>query len=583
MTARGASPGPLSRQGSDVVVGGASVVEVVVLGTVVVVVVVGGRVVVVVGRVVVVVGTRVVLVDARVVVVVVDGTATALDVVPVVGVGRPSVLASLVVLVTSPASSAGGSSTLVTVTVEEGARSWRSVVGSVVLVGRSTCWPSTRAGPRSGVPPESTTSATAQAAATNQNHRPSRTSRTHRRYRQRPREGILTRCAPSRRPSGSGLGTLSTMGARPDEMVRSRPFRAGTFDFVVETSSAHLTEVVQQLFADYPTPDRTPSELTCFTLIQVNGSVWQLGQPIGVTVRSLPAALAILASEVNLGSLGADPTRLHLHASGAVKADGAVVMPAARDSGKTTTIVRLALRGWCVLSDETIAIDLEAHQVCGYAKPLSVKPGGLDHLPELTPHVVPRGGDPTADVLHVPMSAFGAKTTGAATPRLITALTRGPGEVPGYREVDAADMVVRLMADTLDAGRFGPGAVLSLARLAARSSCYEVMLGSPERTADLIEELFGLSTRDDAEPEALVDGSPRIPSHVVSVLIGDRAVLHDQTSGRILALDAPATKIWLALGRWSGGEAVDLDAPVESSFVEQLVALGLVVLRIEGG
>jgi hypothetical protein len=143
--------------------------------------------------------------------------------------------------------------------------------------------------------------------------------------------------------------------------------------------------------------------------------------------------------------------------------------------------------------------------------------------------------------------------------------------------------VVRLMADTLDAGRFGPGAVLSLARLAARSSCYEVMLGSPERTADLIEELFGLSTRDDAEPEALVDGSPRIPSHVVSVLIGDRAVLHDQTSGRILALDAPATKIWLALGRWSGGEAVDLDAPVESSFVEQLVALGLVVLRIEGG
>jgi len=61
----------------------------------------------------------------------------------------------------------------------------------------------------------------------------------------------------------------------------------------------------------------------------------------------------------------------------------------------------------------------------------------------------------------------------------------------------------------------------------------------------------------------------------VSVQIADRVVIHQQPEGHILALDQPATQVWLELGGWQTSEDVDLAAPVVAPFVEQLVGLGL--------
>jgi hypothetical protein len=63
----------------------------------------------------------------------------------------------------------------------------------VVVVERSTCVPSTSVAARSDLPrPASATIATAQAASTHQNHRPSRTRCTPRRYRAPSCDGDLT-------------------------------------------------------------------------------------------------------------------------------------------------------------------------------------------------------------------------------------------------------------------------------------------------------------------------------------------------------------------------------------------------------
>ncbi|MGH9085223.1 MAG: hypothetical protein ACRDYW_07190, partial [Acidimicrobiales bacterium] len=163
-------------------------------------------------------------------------------------------------------------------------------------------------------------------------------------------------------------------------------------------------------------------------------------------------------------------------------------------------------------------------------------------------------------------------------PGALVVLRRDPGAAPGVdpssRRLHPADAVVALMGETLDAGRFGRAAVLALARLAARSRCHEVVLGDPDRTADLLEALF-----DGEAPEALGvierSAAGRIEDNVVSVQIGDRLVAHEQPEGRIIALDPAATQIWLALGEWEHAE-IDLGGPVVAPFVDQLVAMGLV-------
>ena len=145
--------------------------------------------------------------------------------------------------------------------------------------------------------------------------------------------------------------------------------------------------------------------------------------------------------------------------------------------------------------------------------------------------------------------------------------------MPVSRPLHPADAVVGLMQETLDAERFGPTAV-RLATLAAASHCYEVWLGGPPDTAAVIEELFELAPVDPLDVRVLPESEATSPG-VVTVTIGDRAVVHDQGSGRIFALDAAATQIWEHVGGWCVDPAIDLEGPVVGPFVAQLRALGV--------
>ena len=74
-----------------------------------------------------------------------------------------------------------------------------------------------------------------------------------------------------------------------------------------------------------------------------------------------------------------------------------------------------------------------------------------------------------------------------------------------------------------------------------------------------------------------------VPPHVRSVLIDDRAVVHDTLGGHIIALDEAGTAIWRILHSdipdgWS------LDALLEHEsrkFMDQLVSVGLLAVEPE--
>jgi hypothetical protein len=361
----------------------------------------------------------------------------------------------------------------------------------------------------------------------------------------------------------------------------TRPFAAGAFVFTVTTDDDADRETVETLFQDVPRPPPTGAEPAAFTLQRegTRNAAWILGSPRSADRRTptLEAALSLLLSDVNLCALDAEPEYLHLHAAAAVQGGRAVVIAAARNTGKTTTVAHLVARGWRFVTDETVRLDDEANGIGGFPKPISIKPGGVDLLHHLDSWMIPAADDWAGTFRYVPLGASGAILATGGTAHLVVLLRQPPLPrpitEPRARLLHPADAVVALMQETLDAERFGPASA-RLAALAASTRCVELVIGSPVDTAAAIEALFALDPVDALDVRVL-PASEAFSTGVVSIAIGDRAVVHDTASGRIFALDAGGTRVWGNLGGWTADTGLDLQGPVVKPFLAELRALGV--------
>jgi hypothetical protein len=352
--------------------------------------------------------------------------------------------------------------------------------------------------------------------------------------------------------------------------------------FVVGSTEPALIHLAKELFCDLPEPRNAQGDIPCFMLTPsgTDAALYDItGPALGVlTGAPLAKALAWMVAGVNRSVLDLEPTRLHLHAAAAVKHDRAAILAAPRETGKTTTLARLVLAGWAFISDETVSIAASDEHVRGYPKPISIKPGSRPLLSELADNFLPPGDVGEDAVLHVSLGATGAEMRTEARPHLVALLRRSPrnrSHEHGSYALHPVDAVVRLMAETLDAGRFGPRAVHELARLAARCHCHEVIVSTPDGTVAEIEQLFARSAPDVLEVEELVGGE-RVEPNVVSLLIGDRVVIHGPPEGPILALDPAGSEVWLQIGGWQTTSHIDLRGPMVAPFVQQLIDLRLV-------
>jgi hypothetical protein len=372
------------------------------------------------------------------------------------------------------------------------------------------------------------------------------------------------------------------MGVTEGEHLTTRGFAVGSFEFEVVTSTDEDRTLVEALFHDVPA-STSPHGRTVFSVLR-DGSGWTISsQNLGrVSVPRLESALNLLMGEVNLGALDADPGCLHLHAALAIHDGRAAVIAAERNTGKTTTVAHLVGRGWAFVTDETVRVSDRTTALSGFPKPLSIKPGGHEHVPHLVPSLIPPLGDGPDDFRFVAMGATGAAVVEGGLPHLVILLRRPPigstASRPVAQQLHPADAVVALMQETLDAERYG-SAALRLAELTAGTHNYELITGTPTETTDAIEKLFR------AEPTgrlavSLLPPSDAFSRGVVSVAIGDRAVVHDTASGQIFALDAGATLVWRQLGGWDTEQQIDLQGPVIAPFVAQLEALGVLASTV---
>jgi hypothetical protein len=360
----------------------------------------------------------------------------------------------------------------------------------------------------------------------------------------------------------------------------SRAFAAGAFEFAVVTSDVDDHHVVEALFRDLPPPRSNRTDLAIFALNRTGGieDTWLVEGPFveDHAPSALRVALDRIVAAVNGGALEAESEHLHLHAAAAAIDERAVVLAGRWNTGKSTTIAHLVARGWGYVTDEAVRLADGTSRVAGFPKPVSVKAGGRHLLSHLEPWMIPVN-ESTDSSCFVPIGATGAAVVDGGDPHVVIVLRRtadadSAADSTAYR-LHAADAVVALMEETLDAPRFGRAAE-RLARLAAASHCFELEIGTPSNTVDTIEGLFGL---DPAEPleVSVLPKSEAFSAGVVSVAIGDRAVVHEVVSGVIFALDAGGTRVWKALGGWTDDDDIDVDGPAIKPFVAQLGALGV--------
>lgn len=358
----------------------------------------------------------------------------------------------------------------------------------------------------------------------------------------------------------------------------SSVFAVENLRFVVEAPDPVVRELLDEVFADLQ-QGQAPSEgaLTTFGLERDNGT-WLVRIPRGGRQRAstMSGALALLLAGVNISALDASSDRLHLHAAAVSRAGLGAVLAAARGTGKTTTAATLVARGWSFITDETVYLRPDDDRIRGTARPLSIKPHGSRHLAFLESHLRPRlaAGD---DFQFVSLGASGAEVVTAATPHVVVLLRRaatGPLATAVEHRLHPADTVVGLMEETLDSARYGAGALVRLAQLAARSHCARVLVGDPVSTAEAIERL---SDEGPVRPQRVHEHPPStaVAAGVVSVRIGDRAVVQHMPSGRLVALDEAGTRIWEHLGGWTPDGALDLHEESVGRFLDELRSLGL--------
>lgn len=180
-----------------------------------------------------------------------------------------------------------------------------------------------------------------------------------------------------------------------------------------------------------------------------------------------------------------------LHAGAVATENGAILLPAPADTGKSTLVAALLERGFDYLSDEVGVLDPVTGKAYPFPKHLHLDQDALEDFPGLEGRLADADGrsrGPFDRTVRPP--DLGAEVSG---PSRVGALIFMGGEREGPPRLSAvprAESVERLAANSFNLHRFRDRGVIFLSRVARDAPSFKIEGGSAAERAELISERF---------------------------------------------------------------------------------------------
>jgi hypothetical protein len=203
------------------------------------------------------------------------------------------------------------------------------------------------------------------------------------------------------------------------------------------------------------------------------------------------AAVAWLLWDMNRQAVDASSEHLLFHAGGVMAGDAGMLLPAPSGSGKSTLVAALVRAGLQYLSDEVVALTASGGQLLPYPKPLTLKRGSFELLPDLRPATGPDTARSVNRQWFVRMSDVRTGAIGqACRPRVVVVPRYVPGATTALRPLPPAEAFVALAVNTVNLDSHGTRGVQMLGDLVERCACYELEMSDLGAASNLVLELM---------------------------------------------------------------------------------------------
>jgi hypothetical protein len=177
-----------------------------------------------------------------------------------------------------------------------------------------------------------------------------------------------------------------------------------------------------------------------------------------------------------------------VHAAAAVWNGSAVLLAAAPESGKTTTVAGLVERaGFGYLTDEAVAIEQRTLLAQPYPKPLSIDRGSWGALA----HLRPAYGDPVTGQWQVAADSIRPGAVAAPAPiRFVVEPAYDPDTTTRLEPLARGAMLVKLADSTFEFQADPQRNLGVLAKVVEQADCYRLPISDLDEGVALISRLF---------------------------------------------------------------------------------------------
>lgn len=177
-----------------------------------------------------------------------------------------------------------------------------------------------------------------------------------------------------------------------------------------------------------------------------------------------------------------------VHAAGAMRGSGAVILVGGSGAGKSTLAAGLTRAGWRYLSDEAVGID-EHGNVHPYARPITLRPGSWPAFPEVARRLPDGHPRFATSEWHVPASLLGHVADESSAPSAVVEIHFDEGRPADLRSIGRGKALEYVAFHGCNLDHFGQEGLERLARAVRKSECYRLEFGDLTDAVTVLDQV----------------------------------------------------------------------------------------------